>query len=336
MRDSSLTLRCGTIVCDCGKKSDVERKVAQAVTAIWWQCHYCGKLWQVDLPDSDRKARRARANSQNLQDATFAVFRTMDPPLGVRQLFYALETKGIVAKSEAGYRQIQYQLAVLRRRGILPYGWIADGTRWQIKPKTYAGLADALMNWQSQYRHALWAQQNAYVEIWIEKQALAAVISPITAEYDVPLMVARGYSSISFLYDAAMELGQIRKPIYVYQFGDMDPSGDDAAQKIVQEIRDVHGVDIDFEQVAITQEQAKRYKLPTRPTKKTDPRAKKWGDRPSVELDALPAPILRDMVRECIERHLDPEILKKSKAVEAAERATLSTVMKNFVLEQNK
>jgi hypothetical protein len=34
-----------------------------------------------------------------------------------------------------------------------------------------------------------------YIEIWCEKDALAGVILPVSREYDVPLMVARGFSS---------------------------------------------------------------------------------------------------------------------------------------------
>ena len=68
-----------------------------------------------------------------------------------------------------------------------------------------------------------------------------------------------------------------------------------------------HGADIHFTRAAVTLEQITRMNLPTRETKKTDPRSKGWGDQPSVELDAIPAPTLRNLVRACIEMHLDQE-----------------------------
>jgi hypothetical protein len=49
----------------------------------------------------------------------------------------------------------------------------------------------------------LWKDIGCYSEIWLEKDALAGVVFPVTARYDVPLMVARGYASLSFLYSAA-------------------------------------------------------------------------------------------------------------------------------------
>ena len=222
----------------------------------------------------------------------------------------------------------------MRETGLIPYGWIADNTRWQIKPNTDPSLEDALNYWQHSYRRDLWIDQPDYVEIWVEKDALAGVISPITVEYDVPLYVSRGYSSITFLYEAAEEIKEQYKPAYIYHFGDFDPSGVDAAYKIRDGLIE-HGANIHFERVAVTPEQIKAMNLPTRTTKRSDPRAKGWGDSPSVELDALPAPVLRELVRECIERHLDHTTLAMTQLVEQREKETLAEFRKNFVLAQN-
>jgi hypothetical protein len=52
----------------------------------------------------------------------------------VRQVFYALEVRRIVEKTEGGYRQVQAQVLRMRREGLLPWAFITDGTRWQRKP----------------------------------------------------------------------------------------------------------------------------------------------------------------------------------------------------------
>ena len=39
--------------------------------------------------------------------------------------------------------------------------------------------------------------------------ALAGVVYPVTSTYDVPLMVARGYASLSFLYSAAEAINEL-------------------------------------------------------------------------------------------------------------------------------
>ena len=60
----------------------------------------------------------------------------------------------------------------------------------------------------------------------------------------------------------------------------------------------------------------------TRPTKMTDPRAKKFQGT-SVELDAIPAAQLRGLVRECIERHIGKHQLEILRTAEKSERDLL-------------
>jgi hypothetical protein len=72
--------------------------------------------------------------------------------------------------------------------------------------------------------------------------------------------------------------------------------------------------------------------LPTRPTKRTDSRAKKWrGD--SVELDAIPPNVLRDLVQRVIESHLPPDHLAQVAQVEEIERQTLAEIIENWTIE---
>lgn len=65
-------------------------------------------------------------------------------PMTVRQVFYQATVRDIVEKSEAGYNKVQTDLVQLRRAGILPYGWLADNTRWQRKPQTFDSVEQAL------------------------------------------------------------------------------------------------------------------------------------------------------------------------------------------------
>jgi hypothetical protein len=142
-------------------------------------------------------------------------------------------------RQDPGYRKVQTDLVLMRRAGDLPYSWLADNTRWQRKPRTFDGVADALRRTAQFYRKALWTEVGSYVEVWLEKDALAGVVYPVTEMYDVPLMVARGYASLSFLYDAAENIGDRGVPAYIYHFGDFDPSGVNAGEKIEQTLREL-------------------------------------------------------------------------------------------------
>jgi hypothetical protein len=44
-------------------------------------------------------------------------------------------------------------------------------------------------------------------------------------EPDQPLMVARGYASLSFLHSAAEYINGLDVPAYIYHLADFDPSG---------------------------------------------------------------------------------------------------------------
>ena len=134
----------------------------------------------------------------------------------VRQVFYQATVRGLVEKAESGYGKVPADLTVMRRARELPYDWLADNTRWQRKPRTFDSVEDALRNTAAFYRKALWNEADSYVEIWLEKDALAGVVYPVTSMYDVPLMVARGYASLSFLYSAAEAINELDVPAYIY------------------------------------------------------------------------------------------------------------------------
>jgi hypothetical protein len=271
-----------------------------------------------------KRHRRTKGAIASIRDAIKAILEESHPQT-CRQIFYAATVRGVITKVEAEYQKTIIRLLVeLREKGEIPFEWISDNTRWQRKPTTFTGLEACLSNTSKFYRRDLWASVPVYVEVWCEKDALAGVLMEETEKYDVPLMVARGYSSITFLHSAAMAIEARGKFAYIYHFGDYDPSGVDAARDIEAKLRRyAPGAEIHFERPAVTREQIEQWDLPTRPTKQTDTRAKKFGSATSVELDAIPAHQLRALVRDCIERHVDQEQLALLRVAEQSERELL-------------
>jgi hypothetical protein len=152
-----------------------------------------------------------------------------------------------------------------------------------------------------------------------------------TAPWDVPLMVAKGYSSLTFLNSAAEAIAEQKKPAYIYYFGDYDPSGLDIARRVEKELRAMApNSEIHFQRMAVTDDQIALYNLPTRPTKTTDSRAKKFGKKNSVELDAIPPETLVDMVRDCILRHVDEDAYQRMREIETQERQTLKWFLEGW------
>jgi hypothetical protein len=313
-------------------------------------------------------SRRTKASINALKAALYEIIEEMRP-MTVRQVFYQAVSRGLIDKSEAEYKQtIGRLLTKMRKDGELPWHWLADNTRWMRKPDTFDSLTHMLNESQKFYRRALWNDQEAYVEIWLEKDALAGVLYDVTSEYDVPLMVTRGYPSFSYLASAAEAIRATGKPTYLYYFGDHDPSGVDIPRHIEKQLgelinplrtstairremaerarrmgiywepKDVPGKAIDnyagvgsieFECVAVTKDQIIDLDLQTRPTKRMDTRAKNFEGE-SVEVDAIHPDTLRQMVEECITRHIDEDILDRTHCIELAERETLQNIIKGM------
>jgi hypothetical protein len=272
------------------------------------------------------RQRSTKAEVERRRVALFDIVADMQP-MTVRQVFYQGSVRGIIEKTESGYCKVQTDLVLMRRAGVLPYDWLTDATRWQRKPRTYTGVEDALKETARLYRRSLWVNADSYVEVWLEKDALAGVVYPITSTYDVPLMVARGYASLSFLHSAAEYINELEVPTYIYHLGDFDPSGVNAGQKIEETLNELAPeAEIYFQRIAVTPEQIASFRLPTRPTKQSDTRSKNFGDI-SVELDAIDPAQLRGIVQEAIENHLESEQLEVLKAAEESERLLITNLI---------
>lgn len=270
-----------------------------------------------------KRRRSTQAEVDARRAALVQIVKRMHP-MTVRQVFYQATVRGIVEKTEGGYSKVQTDLVWLRRAGLLPYSYLADNTRWMRRPNTFDSPETALAATARYYRKSLWADADSYVEIWLEKDALAGVILPVTHMYDVPLMVARGYASLSFLHSAAEQIADLDVPAYIYHLGDHDPSGVNAGEKIEQTLRELApDAEIHFERLAVTRQQIDAWNLPSRPTKTTDTRARRFGDMESVELDSIEPGMLREIVEAAIHRHLPQDQYEVLRAAEESERQIL-------------
>ena len=153
---------------------------------------------------------------------------------------------------------------------------------------------------------------------------MAGVLFEETSVWDVPLMVARGFSPESFLHATAEQIKADAKPTYIYHFGDHDPSGLLVDTQIARGLqRLAPDADIRFRRLAVTREQIGKWQLPTRPTKRENNRHARGFTGRSVELDAIPAWRLRQLVREAISQHVDVQALQSVQAAEASEMDVL-------------
>lgn len=286
---------------------------------------------KVYEPSPIKRRRRTREELEVL-DRAFAEIVAEIEPATVRQIFYQAVVRGLVPKDEAkGYKLVQRRLVKLRESGEIPYGWITDNVRVVRGHNRYEGPEDYARVAAEFYRRDYWADSPVNVEVWLEKDALAGVLVPtVVEECGLDLHVTRGYASVSYLESAASFIRNDGRPTYVYLLTDFDPSGLGIADTVTVELMNrSYPTEVHVERLAVNREQIDEYRLPTRPTKTTDSRARKFirhHGTGSVELDAIPPAVLRSLVRDSIERHMDPDRLRTMKLAERQERDLLREV----------
>ena len=269
-----------------------------------------------------RPVKRVRRTNTELERIDHRIWSACNEehPVTLRGVYYRVVSTGAVDKTEAGYQLVGRQLLKLRRNGEIPYSWITDGTRFTLKPNTWTDLDAMLEDAGASYRRALWHNQPVEVMILSEKDAITGAILPITERWDVPLGIVRGYSSETFAHSVAEGVNATDKPVFLYQLGDHDPSGVDAWNSFTERIRGfAPDADVTFERLAVTETQIDTMNLPTRPTKTTDSRSRNFAGE-SVEVDAIPASVLRTIVEQAIVRHIDDEQLRLLNIAEDSER----------------
>lgn len=269
--------------------------------------------------------KRVRLTNHQLDAIDAAIMEALEDehPATLRGTFYRVMSTGAVDKTEKSYALVGRQVLKLRRAHVLPYSWITDGNRYVVRSRSWDDLNQMLEDARASYRRMLWHNQSVEVQMFTEKDAITGVISGITKNWDVPLGVLRGYASESFAWSVAESLSR-RKPTFMYQLGDHDPSGVDAWRNFAGKVAAfAPDADVRFERLAVLPEQIIAFGLLTRPTKKSDTRAAGF-DGESVEVDAIAPNMLRTIVQNAIEKHIDPTALALTESVEASEREALT------------
>jgi hypothetical protein len=276
---------------------------------------------------------RRRRSPEDIAAIRAAIIEILadDHPQTVRQVFYQLVTRDVIEKTEKEYQGTVIRLLTeMRLGGAVQWSWIADESRRTSVTQTFDNITDALEDTAKFYRRSAMRESDVYIEIWSEKEALAGIIYEAASDYDVPVVVSKGmpsltqvYRSFSHIHDAAMA----DKESFIYQFGDHDPTGcliPETIKRRLGEFCAQYRIEPPVvERIALTEAQIAEYRLPTRPTKRKGNTHALGFEGDSVELDALPSAILRDLVRECIERHINQTELEVLREAERSERMQL-------------
>jgi hypothetical protein len=255
-------------------------------------------------------------------------------PINVRGLMYRAQAAGLFPSTSLKYyQQTSRVILKLRRAGIVLYDWIVDSTRRRLKPSSWSGLTDFAEDAAASYRKDFWSRQRDYIEFFVEKDAMAGVIEPVTEEFDVHLNVIRGQVSETFVWNIAEEWKEIEKPIHAYYLGDHDPAGLKIEASLKTRLAGFCDKPFNWTRLAITPDDFADPRLQGFPVKRTAPGWRDYlaahGDR-CVEVDALDPEFVRQRIRDAVLRHVDQREWASLQNIEALERETLKDTLRNL------
>lgn len=260
-----------------------------------------------------------RAKNRELYERALEILQA-EHPVTLRQLFYRLVSVGVLRNAQAEYQRLGALMTRAREAGKIARSWIVDHVRATLKPSSWSGLGDFADTVPEAYRNDFWASLDDHVELFVEKDAVAGTIQPVTNEYDVALRVCRGYASVSFAGEIADEWSRIEKPIFAYYCGDFDPSGFDIERDLRAKLerysgraheRDENWADetnFVWKRLGIVDDDFAEFDLIELPVKPKDKRAAGFLDRHGnrcAEIDALSPSELRRRVKAAVTNHID-------------------------------
>lgn len=268
------------------------------------------------------KFRPIRLNADNRQRLDFinsiiVEYQQAGYKLTLRQLYYQLVSRDVIPNKVAEYDKLSVLLREGRMGGIVDWDAIEDRLRIPKKPSAWDSPADLLHSAAKQFRLPRMKGQETYLEVWVEKDALSGVLSRVTSPYHIPILVNRGYSSASAMYDAYQRFKDAAregaKHVKILYLGDFDPSGVDMIRDIEQRVRELYlggegaferwsvgeskkpnldrhpevwetvckdklGIDFEVVSIALTRVQIEQHGPPPNPAKRTDTRFAKFEE----------------------------------------------------------
>lgn len=236
-------------------------------------------------------------------------------PLTLRQVFYQLIGQGICLNNPSQYNALSQLLTQARLMGEIEWDCIEDRARRTMDLSGYIDgprfIESEAKNVLSGYTRNLQQTQENYIEIFIEKDALATLFRKVAERYCIPVTTCRGYISTDYIYKYKRRTMQNadRRPIVLY-FGDFDPSGVNMSESLESRMLNDFDIPVNFIRPALNLEQIERYNLPhvDEDLKRGDSRAAKHVEKYgflAVELDALKPPDLSDIIHRAIQKQLN-------------------------------
>jgi len=243
--------------------------------------------------------------------------------LTVRQLFYQLVSRDVIANDQSQYNRLQRIVKRGRRSGYLDWEMIVDRGRPLRQRQRWDSPEEIIEDSAQSFHLDLWQDQRFRPEVWIEKDALVGVIEPTCKAWDVPYLSTRGYVSDSAAWRGAQRFrgimdgeksdrnepaqdGGIEQIPVVIHLSDHDPSGVDMTRDLREKF-ELFGLRFPIERVALTMDQIRQYEPPPNYAKASDSRSEGYVEQYGTEcweLDALDPSVIQSVVEDAVQEQV--------------------------------
>lgn len=248
----------------------------------------------------------------------------------MRQLYYQFVARGALPNTQENYKKLGSVINDARLAGLIDWKHLEDRTRNLQSNSHWTSPQGILASCAHSFRLDKWTTQDFYVEVWVEKEALAGVVERAARGLDVAFFACRGYVSQSEMHAAALRFkhyNRLDRGVRIIHLGDHDPSGIDMTRDIEDRMT-VFGVsDIAVDRIALNMDQVRKYRPPPNPAKATDARfadyQANFGDE-SWELDALEPKVLAALIVDAVTQYRDDAVYAELERKERAMRDALT------------
>lgn len=184
-----------------------------------------------------RDVRLSKSNKEKLElvNSIIEEYQEQGYVLTLRQLYYQLVSRDVIPNKQAEYSKLSTLLKEGRMAGLVDWDAIEDRLRKPYTPASFESPKDIIKAAMQQFCLDRQDGQDNYLECWVEKDALSGVLKRVTSKYHVPILVNRGYSSVSSMYDSFVRFEmalRARQKVKIIYLGDFDPSGIDMIRDI--------------------------------------------------------------------------------------------------------
>ena len=258
-------------------------------------------------------------------------YRQQGYKLTLRQLYYQMVARGLIENSQRSYKNLGNIVANGRLAGLIDWNSIEDRLRNLVMPSHWTSPSSIIRSAAVSYRIDNWKNQTNRIEIWVEKDALPGVLSPLAQRHDVGFFAARGYPSLSEMYEAGKRFARYinsGQEVHILHLGDHDPSGMDMTRDIQDRVSMFAEQHIKVDRLALNWDQITLYNPPPNPAKQKDSRYQDYVDRfgdESWELDALDPSTLESIIEPAILDLRDEDQWTEDTRKEDIERGQLDT-----------